>query len=413
MRNAGDTVSRADALTAMYQKEGFERPRGGGWGALTGYLLAGVIGACAALVVVSVVVTGAFKGVPYLDRIDVASLFSSATPITIERTERVTVTEEERSAEVTARITPSIAGLYATADLTENAGGVLASAGAPRASATVLTSDGWLLSAGALGEKETGKLTIVFADGKPYAAAARMQDPATGLWFLKIDATTLVASAVRRDTASLGPGAPVYAASFRVGSAPLMAEQSVMSVVTLPHRDSDKLEARVRLAHPGNGLGLGSPVVTYAGEIAAVVSAIDQEGNVFAVPIGSIAGAMGDAFKNGALVRARTGMHYVELSNVADLAFALTHGRRQGALLLKNGTIPAVTPKSNADTAGLKEGDIIVKIEGELVREESDMATLLHSYPVASTVKLTVVRDGEERLVDLPLTPATQKTEKN
>lgn len=396
--------SHTDALSDMFRDGGFERPRGGGWGSFAGYLLAGVIGALAGIVALFAAFSGALRGVPLLDRFDIASLLSPTTPITIERTERVTVQAEERIAEIVHRITPVLFGVYAKKDLSADLSGLLKSSASPRAHAISLTSDGWVLAAGELSVADAGDLLLVGFDGRVHPILQRAQDPSTGVWFLKVDTSTFVSAPLYGNSSPLSPDTQVVVASFRVGNAPLVHAQSIAGIVTLPYRDADRLEARVRLPLPLTGAFAGAPLVNMTGEVVALVSAVEG-GSAFAVPIAHIAGVLDQVFKNGVIERPTVGAHYIELSNVADAAFPLTRGRRQGALLVKNGAMPAVTPGSSAAAAGLKEGDIIIKVEGELVREESDLASLLLSYPSTATVKLTVAREGEERLIDLKLTP--------
>lgn len=400
---------RADTLAAVFHGGGFEKPRKDGWGRAGGYLIAGIVGACTAIVVVLAVVSGTLKGIPILDHIDLAALLSPSAPITIARTERITVTAEERTVDVSSRITPFLYGIYAKKDLTADAAGLIHSGSAPRAHAIALTSDGWLISAGALSVAEAGELAVVAGDGKSYPVLQRLQDEATGVWFLHLDASTLVAASLRRDSLVSAVGTPVLLATFHIGSTPLIYNQSFAGTVVLPFRDADRLEARVRLSQPVIGAPLGAPIVMLSGEVAAIVSAVEG-GNAVAVPVANLTAVFNQAFKDGIIERPAVGVRYIELSSVADVAFSLTRGRRQGALLLSQGKIPAVAPKSNAAQAGLKEGDIITKVEGELVREESDLATLLQSYPATARVKLTVVREGEERLIDLSLAVSATAT---
>lgn len=402
---------RDDTLEAVYKGSQFDRPHDRRWSTLGSFLLAAVIGAMTAMFALFAIITGSIKGVPFFDRLDVAAFFSPMAPITISRTERVTVTSEERIAEVTRRIPPMLYGVYLKKDLTDDATGLMQSAGTPRAHAISLTSNGWLLSAGELSEVQTGDISVVSSDGKSFAVERRTQDSATGLWFLKVDASTMVAASLSRDTPPLLPGTQVLLAVFRVGRTSLISHKTVEGVVTLPYRDTDRLEARVRLPLPVSGMGTGVPAVNLAGEVVAIVSLIEGD-NAFAVPIANVASVFEQVFNNGSILRPSVGLRYFELSNVADLAFSLTRGRRQGALLVNNGSQPSVSPKSNAAAAGLQEGDIIIKVEGELVREETDLATLLQSYPPTAKVKLTVVRGGEERLVDVLLSPPASSSKK-
>ena len=54
-----------------------------------------------------------------------------------------------------------------------------------------------------------------------------------------------------------------------------------------------------------------------------------------------------------------------------------------------------VEPKSPAQAAGIKRGDIIIRFNGKEVKAMSDLPLIVAETPVGSTVKVTVVREGE------------------
>ncbi len=62
-----------------------------------------------------------------------------------------------------------------------------------------------------------------------------------------------------------------------------------------------------------------------------------------------------------------------------------------------------VVADSPAETAGLKEGDIIVKFNGTTVRGPVGLTKLIHSKEAGDTVAITVVRDGKPQGLDVEL----------
>jgi serine protease Do len=70
--------------------------------------------------------------------------------------------------------------------------------------------------------------------------------------------------------------------------------------------------------------------------------------------------------------------------------------------------ITQVLPNSNAEKAGLKVGDLLVKLDGKVIParrpEDSEVfAALLREYPVGTDVALDVLRDGQALAVTLHL----------
>ncbi|MDA1038303.1 MAG: PDZ domain-containing protein, partial [bacterium] len=57
--------------------------------------------------------------------------------------------------------------------------------------------------------------------------------------------------------------------------------------------------------------------------------------------------------------------------------------------------LPGVVPDSPADRAGLKEGDLIVKVSGELFSSNATLAEVLNMYEPGDQVELEVLREGD------------------
>ncbi|MEW6610803.1 MAG: S1C family serine protease [Patescibacteria group bacterium] len=401
---------RNNRLAAVYAKaHHFELPQEHrGLGFVSVAIIAVVFGMLAGVVGFLLLISGGFSRVPYLGFLDVATLVPSA-PVTIERTEKVSVTADERASAVVKRIQPSVVGVFLTKSLTKDLAGLVSSAASPLTTGIALTSDGWILSAGDLSEKASGPLTIITNDGKTYVVVRRVQDRATGVWFIKVDTSLLVAVPFTRSESSLKAGSSVIVPTFQIGTQGRAFIGTVAGTSVLTVRDGDRLESRLELVGAPQGNSLGMPLVSLAGEVGGVISV--QEGNVArAVPLSSLQPIIDRILKEGDARRPQVGLRYVELSSVADVAFPLTHGRRFGALLVKNGDVPAVAPESNAEQAGLKEGDIVIKVDGDEVTDETDLATLIQAYPNDTTLKLSVLRGGEEKLIDLSLAPPVEST---
>ena len=64
---------------------------------------------------------------------------------------------------------------------------------------------------------------------------------------------------------------------------------------------------------------------------------------------------------------------------------------------------PAVTPGSPADKAGLKDGDIIIKLQGQAIDTEHPLDAVVSQYEPGATVSLEVLRGGSTITVQLTL----------
>lgn len=56
-----------------------------------------------------------------------------------------------------------------------------------------------------------------------------------------------------------------------------------------------------------------------------------------------------------------------------------------------------------AGKAGLKDGDIITALNGQPVDEQHTLSSRLMSHAVGEAVKLTILRDGSEKTLEVKL----------
>ena len=104
------------------------------------------------------------------------------------------------------------------------------------------------------------------------------------------------------------------------------------------------------------------------------------------------------ALTEGELVRPWLGARLQPVTN--DLAQAFGLDRPRGAL------VNEVYPDAAADDAGLRQGDIVLAIDGQDVNNESGARFRLATHAAGEDARFTVLRDGRELEVDVPVIPA-------
>jgi serine protease Do len=70
----------------------------------------------------------------------------------------------------------------------------------------------------------------------------------------------------------------------------------------------------------------------------------------------------------------------------------------------KGAKITSLTKESAAEKAGLKEGDVITKIDKETINEDGDVAKAIRAHKPGEKVSITVLRDGKEQTLTAELT---------
>jgi Do/DeqQ family serine protease len=238
------------------------------------------------------------------------------------------------------------------------------------------------------------EIRVTLNDGRTLVADLVGADPETDIAVLRIPAEDLIALPMANSDA-LRVGDFVVA----VGN-PFGLSQTVTSgIVSGLGRSGLGIEGYESFIqtdasiNPGNS---GGPLVNLRGELVGVNTAIlaPGGGNIgigFAIPANMARAVMDQIVDHGAV---RRGLFGVTIQNLTpDLAAALGIKRRDGAVV--NG----VEPDSAAASAGLREGDVILTINGVTVKGAEDVRNQFGLLRVGAPVELEIMRGGKTRRV--------------
>lgn len=148
----------------------------------------------------------------------------------------------------------------------------------------------------------------------------------------------------------------------------------------------------------------GGPLVNINGEVIGINTAVAGEGaeNIgFAIPINDVQGLIKSVLEKGKLERPYLGVRYVLLND--DYAYRYNLNVKRGAYLAPSDDGPAVIANSPAAKAGLKEKDIITKVNDTAIDENNSLVSLVSRHAVGETIRLTVLRDGKEQTIMVTL----------
>lgn len=155
----------------------------------------------------------------------------------------------------------------------------------------------------------------------------------------------------------------------------------------------------------------GGPLMNMGGEVIGINTAVagNAENIGFAIPINDVKGLIKSVLEKGKLLRPYLGVRYISLTD--DIAYQYNLGTKRGAYLappVSGSGQPAVLSGSPADKAGLKEKDIIVRINDTPIDENNSLTSVLGRLSVGDKVNITVVRDGKEQTVQANLEAAPE-----
>lgn len=255
-----------------------------------------------------------------------------------------------------------------------------------------VTSDGYLLTnhhviAGA------DKITVTLNDRTELDATLVGSDERSDVAVLKVKAQpgksypalpTGDSNAVKVGEPVLAIGSPFgfdYSASAGIVSA---KSRNFSRDISVPFIQSD-----VAL-NPGNS---GGPLFNRNGQVIGINSRIfsgtgGYMGLSFSIPINEAMDIYQQLKQTGAVSRAYLGIFPQDIDR--NLAEAYGLSKPQGALLIK------VTPKSPAEAAGLKAGDIITHYNGKMILESSDLLNIINRSKPGESFKADVLRQGKK-----------------
>lgn len=150
----------------------------------------------------------------------------------------------------------------------------------------------------------------------------------------------------------------------------------------------------------------GGPLININGEVIGINTAIAGSAqNVgFAIPINDVNGLIRSVEQDGRLLRPYLGVRYITLND--DTAYRYNLRTTRGVLVAPSANASAVVPGSPADKAGLKQGDIITKVDNDTIDDKNSLISLLGKHSVGDKVELTIVRDGKDKKITVTLEAA-------
>jgi len=139
--------------------------------------------------------------------------------------------------------------------------------------------------------------------------------------------------------------------------------------------------------NPGNS---GGPLLNADGEVIGVNSQIasssrQSSGVGFAVPVDTVKDVLPQLLKGGEIKRAYLGVSSLPSQN------------NDGAV------VAAITGKGPAAGSGLRTGDRITAVAGKAIKEPGDLSSAVLEHKPGDKVSLTVVRDGDQRTIEVQL----------
>jgi S1-C subfamily serine protease len=313
----------------------------------------------------------------------------------------ITVDENSAIIDVAAKAGPSVVRIF-TSGVDPNSPVSQEQKGV--GSGIIFDGNGWILTNRHVVAGSTD-LTVQLKDGLEYPATIYGIDTLTDLAIIKIEATGLPAATIG-DSDGLKVGELVIAIGSPLGSFDNSVTSGIVSatgrMITTEGGDLRNLIQTDAAINPGNS---GGPLLDSTGAVIGVNTAIarDSTGIGFSIPINIASPIMRQAIAGEKLSRPYIGIHYLAIN--AQTAKENKLPLDQGAWIhtTTSGGGPSVTAKSPAEAAGLKDGDIVTKINDQAIDTVHPLDAILSQFSPGDKVTLSVLRDGTETTIDVTL----------
>ncbi|MBP9187779.1 MAG: trypsin-like peptidase domain-containing protein, partial [Bacteroidia bacterium] len=266
-------------------------------------------------------------------------------------------------------------------------------------SGVIISADGFIVTNNHVIDGAT-KIRVILNDKREYNAELLGKDPNTDLALLRIDESNLPFALVgNSDDVKVGQWVLAVGNPFNLTSTVTAGIVSAKGRNLNLLRDARNPESQYSIesfiqtdaaVNPGNS---GGALVSAEGKLIGINTAIASQtgqyaGYSFAVPANLMKKIIGDLTKYGEVQRGFLGVSIQDVnSQLAD---------KEGLKEVRGVFVAKVNPKSSAEDAGVKDKDVIIKVEDVVVNSSSELQEQVGKRSPGDKVNLTVLRNNKE-----------------
>lgn len=272
-------------------------------------------------------------------------------------------------------------------------------------SGVIITADGYILTNNHV-VQDAERITVTLNDRRELPARLVGNDPATDLAVIKVEAEDMTyipfgnSDLVRIGEPVLAIGNPFNLTST-VTSGIISAKARNMHIIDNPRSNESPLESFLQTDAAVNSGNSGGALVNSQAELIGVVTAIasgnggNYIGYSFAIPSNIAVKVAADLKLYGYVQRGYLGVQVTEVdANVA---------RQTGAREIKGLYVAKVMSDCAAERAGIRQGDIILRVAGKEVNTFAEMMEELGIFTPGDEVDVDYVRNGKADVVKVKL----------
>jgi serine protease Do len=243
-----------------------------------------------------------------------------------------------------------------------------------------------------------GKVLVRLKDGREFDAADIKRDPKSDLAIIRIKGAENLKAAKLGDSDKMEVGDWVLA----LGDMFQLEGTVTAGIISAKGRPLPRSSTRTDFLQTDAAINPGSsggPLINLDGEVIGINDAIHtrtgaNDGVGFAIPSNLAKWVANQLTTTGAVKRAYLGIGIQTLTHQLAEQFGLKV--REGVL------VGDVQPRSPAAEAGIKVGDVILKLNGKPVGDMQQLVNMVDRSPVNGKVSVEILRDGKR--MEIPVT---------
>jgi len=253
-------------------------------------------------------------------------------------------------------------------------------------------------------EKITKKYKVVIAGNNVYEAEFLGMDSWSNLVFFKINASNLPAISFG-NSADYKPGEKIIMLGESFSQEEKCFSSGLLSGINPTYNISEKslavaekLEGVFEVDFPKSENFLGAPAVDYSGQTLGILGETEKnrKKEFFLIPSQKVKLVIDKVIAKKMEENPQLGIYYISLSK--DYAISNELKNENGALIFSPSGQQglAILEGTPAQKAGLKLGDIIVKVGETIIDLQNNLSGILYQYRKGDQVEFTVLRNDAE-----------------
>lgn len=249
-------------------------------------------------------------------------------------------------------------------------------------------------------------IKVLLNDGRELQGKLLWNDAVIDLAIVKIEARNLTPAELG-DSDELKVGELAVAIGNPLGfQFERTVTQGIISGLnrTIPISNYESIEGLIQTdasINPGNS---GGPLTNQYGQVIGIntakIQSSEAEGLGFAIPINIAQPIVQEFMKKGEFKKAVLGIKAVNVEQYLQ-SFNVDLGIEQGVYIYQ------IFVDSAAGKAGLKEGDVIIRIEDKDIVNMSQLVNKLYQYRPGDTIEIEIVRSGKKMTIKALLEETT------